>query len=131
MHPRSAHVVRSRGEGPGAGDRAPRGCGDLEGKFPAEDIRRLVWGNSGGRVWERRGLTGDEARRRPITSDPDAEARPRRRRATRRAAGGTMVACTMGEMTERAVVEVSACGHLAKPARLGEDTTYLPLSLHR
>lgn len=46
--PRSAHVVKSRGEGPGAGDGAPRGggevaCGsDLEGRFSAEEIRRLV-----------------------------------------------------------------------------------------
>ena len=125
MHPRSAHVVRSRGEGPGAGDRAPRGGGDLEGTFPAEDIRRLVWGNSGGRVWERRGLTGDEARRQPITSDPDAEARPRRRWATRRAAGATMVACTTAETTKRVLLEASACGCLANPARLGEDATGL------
>lgn len=47
--PRSAHVVKSRGEGPGAGDGAPgRGggvaCGsDLEGKYSPEEIRRLVW----------------------------------------------------------------------------------------
>jgi len=44
--PRSAHVVKSRGEGPAAGDGAPRGgggvaCGsDLAGKFSAEEIRR-------------------------------------------------------------------------------------------
>ena len=82
-------------------------------------------------VGQRRGLTGDEASRRPVASDADAEARPRRRRAARRAAGGSMVAWTMGEATERVVVEVSACGRLAKPARLGEEATRLPLSLHR
>ena len=80
---------------------------------------------------QRRGLTGDKASRWPVNSDVDAEARSRRRQATRRAIGGIMVAWTMGEATERVVVEVSACGRLAKPERLGEDTTYLPLSLHR
>jgi hypothetical protein len=40
----------------------------------------------------RLGLTGEEATRRPAASDADAEAMPRRRRATRHAAGGSMVA---------------------------------------
>lgn len=72
----------------------------------------------GAGVGQRRGrLTGDEASRRPAASDADAEARPRRRRAARRAAGGSMVAWPVGEATERLVVEVSACGRLAKPAR--------------
>jgi len=88
-------------------------------------------GNGGGRGWAEKRLTGDEASRRPVASDADAEARPRRRRAARRAAGGSMVAWTTGEATEQVVVEVSACGHLAKPARLGEDATRLPLTLCR
>lgn len=65
------------------------------------------------------GLTGDEARRRAAASDAEEEARPRRRRAARRAAGGSMVAwpAGRGRRRERVVVEVSACGRLAKPAR--------------
>jgi hypothetical protein len=70
----------------------------------------------------RLGLTGEEATQRPAASDADAEVMPRRRRAARRATGGSMVAWPAGGTTEWVKEEVSACGRLAKHARPGRTS---------
>ena len=128
--PRSAHVVKSRGEGSGAGNEAPSGGGvgrggDLEG-----DQMISFGGNGGGRRQGRRrrgGLTGDGARRWAAASDAEEEARPRRRRAARRPAGVSMVASPgRGGDGSGWWWGFSACGRLAKPARLEKKR---PISL--
>lgn len=84
-------------------------------------------------VEQRRGLTGDEASRRPAASDADAEARPRRRRPARRAAGGSMVAWPAGEATGAGGGGGGGIGVWppCEACEVGEEATRLPLSLHR